>query len=66
MYMSGGTNRAESVVEGKESGDINEYKGRDDAVMKGQDFSDSQEDKFEELDIIIGATVLFPGLKMES
>jgi len=29
--MSGGTDREESVVGGKESGDTNEYKGRDDA-----------------------------------
>ena len=33
---------------------------------KGQDFGDSQEDRCEELDTIIGATVRFPGLKMES
>ena len=27
---------------------------------------DSREDKFEEPDVVIGATVRFPGLKMES
>jgi len=35
-------------------------------TTKGQDFSDLREDKFEELDTVIGATIRFPGLKMKS